>query len=390
MSRLVPITLAFGYDARFIPKGCRLPRERYFLGRDTGMIRQAEPHEVAAAYRVHVPPFNNCPEYKYEILQFEDRLWWPIRLLNDAVPGNHEDARRYADVPAGYSAARLIEELSSDGVEASRRFPQEKRRDGIVRDRFCRTSGLKPIESVTIRSIEWIRHDLSLARAQRQTAENLLLYDDKAYVLGGHPVFLESDRIDGDRPDFEVVSAAPDRSSWHPMAEYLPDYFGNSWSFRNGFDGGVCWYPDQAEAVPDRAFQAIEMMPRIETLIDPIESLPLIEIRLDALFRAACLTFLKVAASCRPGDRSLSQLRPIIFNLKNLADRAIDRTTTVERYSVLRRLADALSSVKGHGPEVLGFILSFELVLRDSAFAELARTRTSLTPQEEESLMLRL
>jgi hypothetical protein len=383
---LIPVSLAFAYDTKFVPKGCRIPQERYFRGKGSGVICRAESHEAVAAYRIHVPPFNHRPEYVFEILRFENKLWWPIKLPNDAVPSDGSNARGYDDIPAAGSAIRCIDELSADGVEASRRFSQgERGKDGWFRGPFCRTSGLETIESVPIRSTEWTHQDLAFAFAQRRTMENLLLCGDEAYVLGGHPIYLQSYRT-GEEPAFGVVSASPDRS-WDPAAEHLPDYFGNSWLFRHGVEIGNCFHPDQADVVSDYASLVDEPIPRIETLINPIEQpIALIEMRLDALFRAACTLFLTAHRRYSVRGQLISELQPILSDLENLSNRAVDEETTTDRCSVLRRLVDALESLKVYEEGINMFRIAVLLVFADSEFEELARAHKSLSPEDEESL----
>ncbi len=266
------------------------------------------------AYRVHVAPVVNRAGYVFEILQFENQLWWPICLSN------------YASAPAENSAAKCLAELATDGPVPSALFPEGEKRKagGFGDDRYCRTSGLKPIEAFPMRSIEWTRHDESLGTGQRLISENLILYGDGAYVWGGHPVYFQSER----RPalDVTVVSVARDRSARHPGQ--LPTHFADDESFRTGHDNGKFWFPEQVKNVEDEACRTGSPLPRIETVIKPIGRLSCAEIRLDALFRAACLSFgSNSLRNLVAGGAVLSVLRTIALDMEEVANREIDETT---------------------------------------------------------------
>ncbi|SDO48881.1 hypothetical protein [Afipia sp. GAS231] len=379
MPELLPVGLAFAYDARFVPKGGRIPRERYFLGKDTGLIRQAKPHEVALAYRIHIPHSSDHQEYTFEILQFDDQLWWPIRLPDVDVATDPN------------SAARCIEELAISGIDPARMYQNAgSKRHLSIRD-------LQPIETVPIRSVEWIRYDEGLARAQIRAFGNLMLFRHRAYVLGGHPIYVKRRNLTRwkEKDKVWVISTSPDRL-WDPAAGDLWKGAGDPPSIHYSLRGAKFQFFKQAEAAAASAYSTVHSMPRIEVVMDLPNQPSLMEIALDALFREACdllreLPIDKPSFGLWKGSYGseapdLPEMLPVASTFEYAVRRAVDETTSLHRYSALLRLAQSISTCSHVARQYRYLESVIKAILAGPEFQDLADAQTPLTPEEEESL----
>lgn len=255
--------ITFPFTRNFVPKGCRLPRDQRMLARGHVVVPRAGENEVEVAYRIAMP---GCDPVR--VLSFRRRLWWP---LNFGYEFSIEE----------YHVDDLLERLDGD-ASALFDFLDPKRLDGWH---------LPKIDEVAFRSIGASDEDQVLARIQRTISQNILLVGDRAFGLGGQPVYLREAPVrkrKRRRPDLEgilVANAGSDRSANYIHGDFrnVAGNFGSDWvqeRLRRGeFDlaGNGSFRSD----LFDRS------TPNIERLSAPPEPFDAETIRLDALFRQA-------------------------------------------------------------------------------------------------------
>jgi hypothetical protein len=69
-------TLLFPFEANFVPRKCRKPRQGLFMGSDVVELPEAAPGEAVPAFRSCDAPLDHLDSF--EILAFDDKCWWPL------------------------------------------------------------------------------------------------------------------------------------------------------------------------------------------------------------------------------------------------------------------------------------------------------------------------
>jgi hypothetical protein len=80
---LLTVPLALSYPVSFVPKACRKPTTEYFLADASANLRVVDLAGVEVAFRVQTSGggFSQA-EGTFEILSYDNQLWWPLRLFN--------------------------------------------------------------------------------------------------------------------------------------------------------------------------------------------------------------------------------------------------------------------------------------------------------------------
>jgi hypothetical protein len=79
---LLPVPLGLSYPVSFVPKGCRKPTTEYFLADAFADLRVVNSTDAEVAFRVQTSGNFSQAGGTSEILSYDDRLWWPLRLFN--------------------------------------------------------------------------------------------------------------------------------------------------------------------------------------------------------------------------------------------------------------------------------------------------------------------
>jgi len=161
------VPLALSYSVSFIPKGCRKSTTEYFLADAFADLRAVDSTDAEVAFRVQTSGDFSQAEGTFDILSYDDQLWWPLRLFN----------RQDGTFPLA-TADTLLNEIESG-------------RENFLR---LRPMWLAPrrIETADIREIVSNGYQAALAGAQRKIADYLLLCGGKPYVADGEPVYVGS------------------------------------------------------------------------------------------------------------------------------------------------------------------------------------------------------
>jgi hypothetical protein len=165
--------LAFPFEANFIPRKGRKVRLGLFMGSDLTEIREAATGETVVAFRVHYSPVSDYCR-PFEILAFDDKYWWPLTKTAMGRGTEQDDLSR----------AALLNELATCELDPLGLLPQGADRPPAVEER-------------ALRYLEPGRRDAALAHVQRKILRNFLLYQDRAYVLGGEPILRAGEQNTG-------------------------------------------------------------------------------------------------------------------------------------------------------------------------------------------------
>jgi hypothetical protein len=79
---LLTVPLALSYPVSFVPKGCRKPTTEYFLADAFADLRAVDSTDAEVAFRVQTSGNSSQAQGTFEILSYDNQLWWPLRLFN--------------------------------------------------------------------------------------------------------------------------------------------------------------------------------------------------------------------------------------------------------------------------------------------------------------------
>jgi hypothetical protein len=158
--------LTFPFEGNFIPRKGRKVRPGLFMGSDVAEIREAAPGEAVPAFRIHYPASLKHIE-TFEILAFEDKCWWPCTALPDRQDPHRSDN----------STAALLHELATCEWDLLGQMPPGCDRPPRV-------------EEMELRHFDPGQREATLACVRRKILRNILIYQDRAYALGGEPIYV--------------------------------------------------------------------------------------------------------------------------------------------------------------------------------------------------------
>jgi hypothetical protein len=254
---LLTVPLALSYPVSFVPKGCRKPTTEYFLADAFADLRAVDSNDAEVAFRVQASGNSSQAEGTFEILSYDDRLWWPLRLFN----------RQDGTFPLA-TKDTLLNEIESG-------------RENFLRLRPMWLAARR-IETAEIREIVSNGYQAALAGAQRKITDYLLLCGATPYVADGEPVYVGS----------EIAGIGADRTAL-VRRDWTNYQARNSSSTLRNFCRGQFY---RANAFGNGANR-----PYIESLRPDLIRVQSEEIQLDALFRCA-LEWLETKDKFPPSD----------------------------------------------------------------------------------------
>ena len=285
--RLVTTPICFTYRILHVPKGAQKQRPALVRGTDTAVIRHVEPDEAVVAFRVKRPRLDAWPfmfprkarravsaanwirkAFNFEVLLFENVLWWPY--LDRDYSG------------AGQSSPRSANDCLKD-LEADQNLFDMPEIDGS-RDVFK--------EAPESRKLIETNYGDKLAISQRKAYENFLICADGAYVRGGLPLYFRNSHGNKSMWEIDVASAGPDRRGdprthglEHPPGSFQHHYM------EQALGNGAFWLPDEFAAAKSAGHRIQTKFPRIDVMISglPLDLRP--QVRLDSLFREVVRMF---------------------------------------------------------------------------------------------------
>jgi hypothetical protein len=237
------VPLALSYPVSFVPKGCRKATTEYFLADAFAELRAVDSTDAEVAFRVQTSG-NFCQaEGTFEILSYDNQLWWPLRLFN----------RQDSTFPLA-TKDTLLNEIESG-------------RENFLRLRPMWLAARR-IETAGIREIVSNSYQAALAGAQRKITDYLLLCGATPYVADGEPVYVGS----------EIAGIGADRTA-RVRRDWTNYQARNSSSTLRNFCRGQFYRPDAFGKGANRHY--------IESLRPDLIRVQSEELQLDALFRCA-------------------------------------------------------------------------------------------------------
>jgi hypothetical protein len=330
---IVPAPLGFSYRMDYVPKGSRNVRSGVFRDKDVVGVRYIDVDEAQPAFRVRIPQLDIWPlvkprtprsnqwqlirdARKFDILLNEGSLWWPIR--NDSTYDN-------------LNALDMTAAECLDRIENNYHFFDSAY--GIER-------GVPEIR-------ELVRTDRGdkVAQAQRKTAENILVFGNKAYARGGIPIFFRNSHGNKKVWEIDIASVGPDRSA-DPIADglyYPPGSYTEGYT-ETALTAGEFWLVDDARSAASSAHPKQTAIPKIDVLMPQLVSDIRQQVRLDALFREVARMFRPpFCDQWRPGDNMLVLKNAFI---ERLDPKINDSELSRRRLGLLRQFASLASDIK--------------------------------------------
>jgi hypothetical protein len=275
------VPLALSYPASFIPKGCRKPTTEYFLADTFADLRAVNSTDAEVAFRVQTSGDFRQAEGAFEILSYDDQLWWPLRLFN----------RQDGTFPLA-TADTFLNEIESG-------------RENFLR---LRPTWLAPrrIETAEIREIVSNGYQAALAGAERKIADYLLVCGGTPYVTDGEPVYVGS----------HIAGIGADRTA-RVQRDWTNYQARNASSTLRNFCRGQFYRADEFGNGANR--------PYIESLRPDLVRAQRAEVQLDALFRCA-LEWLETKGKFPPAD----EVRRTVAIFSDVADQDL-RSPSISR-----------------------------------------------------------
>jgi len=226
------------------------------MGSDVAEIHEAAPGEVVPAFRIH----SSAPGYPatFDILGFNGKCWWPLSIPTRDEPRGEDN-----------STKALLNEFATLEWDILALLPR-----GVDRP--------SPVEETDLRFFDPAQRDAALDRARCKIRRNILLYNDRAYAVGGEPI-----RLTGPQHGSTggVASSGAGRSVYltqfglrHPPGHFMSQPI--QYQLRNG---SFCAAND-----PDRFTDLVTDEKRqtsIQVLMPEMVGICRPQLRLDALFR---------------------------------------------------------------------------------------------------------
>lgn len=254
---VLTVPLALSYPVSFVPKGCRKPTTEYFLADSFADLRAVDSNDAEVAFRVQASGNSSQAEGTFEILSYDDRLWWPLRLFN-RIDGTFPLANKET----------LLNEIESG-------------RENFLRLRPMWLAARR-IETAEIREIVSNGHQAALAGAQRKISDYLLLCGGMPYVADGEPVYVGS----------HIAGIGADRTA-RVQRDWTNYQARNASSTLRNFCRGEFYRGDGFDDGANRPF--------IESLRPDLVRVQSAEVQLDAFFRCA-LEWLETKDKFPPAD----------------------------------------------------------------------------------------
>jgi hypothetical protein len=251
----VPVDFTCRYQVKYVPKGARIARTKYFRAKHSSLaIQKVERAEVVVAFRLHELSTMDR-KITREVLLHDGRYFWPMSVKAFQFDHLTEDD--------------LSRELRSGERDI---FRQQRT---IKDERFPPTS--VSIEDVPMREVIDHGYERTLLACQRK-ARYLLICGGLAYVAAGEPLLAIS------KFGFlDIVAAGPDRLA-HPKRDWVEHEIKdtNSRAIRAG---GFFAADRGAEARQAQPAKSHRPPPEIEVLVEAPRTVSLIEIRIDSMFK---------------------------------------------------------------------------------------------------------
>ncbi len=292
-----PYRIAVRYDAEFIRTGATNPQIGAFVCDSVAGIETVDAQDAEIAFRIH--PIEGAP---FPILQFCDRLWWP-------VPNGRGGS---------YSAADFVEALAAG-------IPD-------VLNQWSQRPPAKMMRRQELRVRRWVSDtgDASVARCQAYASKHLLLCGDAVFNLGGEPLYLRNTQRNA--WEAAVVAAGSDRSAALPKAR-LPAPPRDFEAVQEELAAGAFALAEEAAAWP----RAGEPRERIEGLL-PVRA-SRFEVRLDAVFTLALRALdLELQYACESSD-DIDRVRELKSDFVEVDQPSGDASLDRSKISVLSGLS---------------------------------------------------
>jgi hypothetical protein len=171
--------ITFPYRVDFIPRRCRNTRFVYIADHDFVELRRATRSEVSVAFRILQHEENN----KFEILSFDQELWWPI-----------------VDAAGHLGASNFLAALENGHAEFLKL---------LHRRPFLPYTHRLPVsfDVLNVRKMKGCNREEILGLT-REGASRVLLCDDFVYMRGGEPVYLCESPDTHEPPLYNYISVA--------------------------------------------------------------------------------------------------------------------------------------------------------------------------------------
>jgi hypothetical protein len=374
MAEMVVVPLAYPFTADFVVKGGRVVRRETLLGRGMARVCSAAAEEVEPVYRISAPSAVDQDGFTYDIVRWEDRLWWPLNTVELFWP------------PSFWSSEACVRELATCRLGLVGLMPQDPPRRVLP-------GGLRWSDDVAKRSVERSDESDNLAKAQRRVAENLLLVGGQAFVRGGEPVYVcEPALLRAGECATYVASLGPDRTADldHDDLRRRAGFF-DSVFVQASLRTGSFHYREERAAALVAAPSGERPLPAIYLLGVPAPRSNRDTVRLDAIFRHA----LNFVHELRRRQQLLDREGPrrvmiaLADDIEAVASWDKDAMTSFERWRCLGALLDALKDGDANPPIppfFAGLAQDIVRAMEDGGMRRFERPAGTLSAEDEEAI----
>lgn len=312
------VKAAFHYSMFGVPKGGQLERRFFVRGKTNTVIPIARSAEAHIAYRMKLPADNlidmarptnsrwtEYPEYDrtaatIEIIQHAGKLWWPVKL---------DDKKSRYDIG---SLTNVLEHLAAGKGNFLNMLPLEVQERTVLENRpLMRTC---PVDE----------SDACESLARRAVSENMLIWRDRIFALGGEPIYV---KLTFGRKRYwhtEVVNSDPNRQIYRTVIGPQTDFDSyTSWWAQDSMCWGHFLYAQQHELVQQAVHPKQPRVPTIEICGNSLALDRTRHLMVDALLRKTLAILGKYGVSAPSGL------------LRNLDGRETDELTTSLRHASL-------------------------------------------------------
>lgn len=258
-----PAEFAYEYTAAYIPYRGRKYVSENLLGKDFAFLRRPT-NGVSPAFRVTFPDGHYFRKDGFDILSYDDKFFWPIRIGGREWDGRH------------LTEWEILHELKTGNWNVLRTFADIAN----VPDPPRPTRSEEDL--VGVREFGCQAREFIVAEAKQLAHENILLHDGKAWFRGGEPVYANS-LFWTFVPD--VANTGADRSA--RIGEWLNVGSANFNTCQRMFRAGEFQLTDRYDDAEAAAAQHSVHAPMIEVLRPEMMRLVPARLRMDAIFRSA-------------------------------------------------------------------------------------------------------
>ena len=364
------------YTVSYILKRGRTVHTEVLSDVTGAVVRSPGPDDARIAFwlnscrlvRPHIPQTG-----RHEVVYYDGRLWWPMNPKND-LRDKYRSAQEHRPIEENIDADELVEILrtgSSDLLGTGIDWSWGPRQ-------LDRLQELEP----TVREWKGNNREQMIALAQKRVSENLMVWNGRAYALGGEPVYVQHPFRTPGCSDDGMASVGHDRAV-EATASGLPIEIGRNEFGQAAFMRGWFQRADQYGLAKSRRATVSQQGSRVADYIDVVlpEAVKFRqhEIRLDALFRAVHRFLLR----CK--DPAFSKLRSLFRDIGKRDCTAAN--TSRDRYAALVAMRDQLDSnnaFRTADAALRDAYESFKEFSWSGAFAEFER---SLEEEDERALV---